>query len=190
MKAFAKDPTLAHIDGAVCDHYHVRNRDAVNRISREAFFSLPVVALTLIKDSRKVLRELKRLGVRVFIVSYGIPGIQRAKVAALGLDREPAIERVFFADRDKIVTKDTAFAEILKLTAADPKNVLVVGDRYSGEIRAGNSLGMHTVHIEGGEFAKLRPSGPEEKPRFEISKIDQVLELPFEFGGRRPVTGD
>ncbi|MBZ5646760.1 MAG: HAD family hydrolase [Acidobacteriia bacterium] len=182
MKAYARDPQLAHIDGAVCDRYDVKNREELTRISREAFFSLPVGKLTLFRGSRKVLREMRRRGVRVFVVSYGIPETQRAKAAALGLDREPAVERIFFADRARIVTKDSAFQDILRITGADPKNVLVIGDRYSGEIRAGNSLGLHTVHIQGGEFAKLRPSGPEERPDFEIRKIDEVLKLPFKFG--------
>ncbi len=182
MKAYRTNPTLAHIDGVVCERYAVPNREEVARIAREAFFTTPVAKLRLFRGTRKVLRELYRRGVRNFIVSYGSPDIQRAKVAALGLDREPSVERAFYADREKVVTKDRAFADILKLTGAEPKSVLVVGDRYSGEIRAGNLLGLHTAHVAGGEFAKLKPAGREEVPEFEIAKIDDVLKLPFRFG--------
>ena len=182
MKAYETNPTLAHIDSVVCERYRVPNREEVSRTAREAFFTCPVGKLTLFRGTRKVLRELHRRGVRNFIVSYGSPDIQKAKVASLGLDREPAVERAFYADRAKIVTKDTAFTEILKLTRAEPKNVLVVGDRYSGEIRAGNALGLHTAHVAGGEFSKLEPASREEKPEFEIEKIDDVLSLPFRFG--------
>ena len=185
MKAYRTNPTLAHIDGAVCEHYGVEDREEVARIAREAFFTTPVGKLRLFRGSRKVLRELHRRGVRNFIVSYGTPAIQKAKVASLGLDREPSVERAFFADREKIVTKDTAFAEILKITGAEPRNVLVVGDRYSGEIRAGNLLGLHTAHLAGGEFARLKPVGREEKPEFEIRNIVDVLKLPFRFGLER-----
>ena len=185
MKAFARDPQLAHIDGYVCDHYGVPGREEITRRSREAFFSAPVGRLTLFRGSRKVLRELHRRQVRVFVVSYGDPDTQRAKAEALGLHRETSIERIFYADRDKIVTKDTAFAEILRLTAARPREVLVVGDRCSGEIRAGNLLGMHTVRLLGGEFAKLGPKGREERPDMEITRIDQVLDLPFLFGSSK-----
>jgi FMN phosphatase YigB (HAD superfamily) len=185
MKAYAIDPQLAHIDRFVCEHLGVPDRlPEFSRIAREAFFSCPVGKLTLFRGSRRVLRELHRRGVRVFVVSYGNPDIQRAKAEALGLHREPAVERMFFADRDKIVTKDKAFEEILKLTGARASEVLVVGDRCSGEIRAGNLLGMHTVRLLGGEFAKLGPKGREEKPDFQITKIDEVLELPFRFGTR------
>ncbi len=182
MKAFARDPQLAHIDAYVCDHFGLIEREEIIRCSREGFFSAPVGKLTLFRGSRKVLRELHGRGVRVFVVSYGNPETQRAKAESLGLDREPAIERIFYADRDKIVTKDTAFAEILRLTGGRPGQALVVGDRCSGEIRAGNLLGMHTVRILGGEFAKLGSKSREERPEFEITKIQEVLELPFRFG--------
>ena len=41
---------------------------------------------------------------------------------------------------------------------------------------------MHTVRVRGGEFARLKARGSEEQAEFEISKIDAVLKLPFEFG--------
>ena len=183
MKAFAIDPQLAHVDRFVCEHLGVLDRlPELSHAAREAFFSCPVGKLTLFRGSRKVLRELHRRGVRIFVVSYGDPGTQRAKAEALGLHREPAIERIFFADRGKILTKDKAFEQIAALTGVTPREVLVVGDRYSGEIRAGNLLGMHTAHLAGGEFARLKPQGREERPEFEITKIDEVLELPFRFG--------
>ncbi len=187
MKAFAIDPQLAHVDRYVCEHTGVVERLAeLSHAAREAFFSCPVGKLTLVRGSRKVLRELHRRGVRVFVVSYGDPDTQRAKAEALGLHREPAVERIFLADRQKIVTKDKAFEQILELTGAPPKEVLVVGDRCSGEIRAGNLLGMHTVRLLGGEFARLGPKGREERPDFEIRKIEEVLALPFLFGEELP----
>ncbi len=183
MRAFAIDPQLAHVDRYVCEHLGVVDRLAeMSHAAREAFFSCPVGKLTLFRGSRRVLRELHRRGVRVFVVSYGDPDTQRAKAEALGLHHEPAIEHIFYADRQKIVTKDKAFEEILGITGATPCEVLVVGDRCSGEIRAGNLLSMHTVRILGGEFARLAPQGREERPEFEIRKIDEVLTLPFRFG--------
>jgi len=65
---------------------------------------------------------------------------------------------------------------------ADPDRVLVVGDRPSSEIKVGKALGMHTVRLHGGEFARLKVRGPEEQADLEISKIDAVLKLPFQFG--------
>jgi len=184
MRAFERDPLLTHIDEQVCEHFGVpaAERDKLVRAARLAFFTLPVGKLTLFPGTLKVLRGLKERGVQVFVVSFGDPETQRAKVAALGLDREPAIEHVFYADTGNLVTKEAFFRSIVRNAERDPQRVLVVGDRPSSEIRAGKALGMHTVRLRGGEFARLHAQGPEEQADFEISKIDAVLKLPFEFG--------
>jgi FMN phosphatase YigB (HAD superfamily) len=184
MRAFADDPQLTHIDQRVCEHFGVplAERDRLVRASRHAFFTLPVDKLTLFRGTLPVLRSLKERGVRVFVVSFGDPDTQRAKVAALGLDREPSIDRVFYADTAHLVTKEVIFRAILRNAESDAGRVLVVGDRPSSEIRTGKALGMHTVRVRGGEFARLKARGSEEQAEFEISKIDAVLKLPFEFG--------
>ena len=184
MQAFGEDPQLTHIDERVCQHFGVplAERDKLVRAARHAFFTLPVDKLTLFPGTLPVLSALKERGVRIFVVSFGDPDTQRAKVAALGLDREPSIDRVFYADTAHLVTKEAIFRSILRNAEGDASRVLVVGDRASSEIKAGKALGMHTVRLHGGEFARLKAQGPEEQADFEISKIEAVLKLPFEFG--------
>jgi len=186
MKAYEEDPHLTHIDQRVCELFNVpaKERGKLARVSRLAFFTLPVDKLTLFPGTLPVLRGLKERGVRIFVVSFGDPDTQRAKVAALGLDREPSIERVFYADTAHLVTKEAIFRSILRNAESDPRRILVVGDRPASEIRAGKSLGMHTARVRGGEFSRLKPCGPDEQADFEISKIDAVLNLPFEFGSK------
>jgi len=186
MQAYEEDPQLAHIDKRVCEHFHVPagDRERLTRISRHAFFTTPVGKLSLFPGSLDVLRGVKRLGVRVFVVSFGDPETQRAKVSALGLDREPSIDHIFYADMGNIVTKEAVFRSILRNAESNPKRVLVVGDRPSSEIKAGKALGMRTVRLRGGEFQRLKPRGEEEQADFEISKIDAVLKLPFRFGSQ------
>ena len=184
MQAFMEDPQLTRIDPRVLDHFGVpvAEREKLVRIARHAFFTLPVEKLALFPGTLPVLRGLKKRGVRIFLVSFGDPGIQHDKVIALGLDREPSIERVFYADTAHLVTKEAIFRTILRQVEREPRRVLVVGDRPSSEIRAGKLLGMHTARVRGGEFSSLKPQGPEEQADFEISQIDAVLNLPFEFG--------
>ncbi len=187
MQAYEADPQLTHIDERVCERFGVpaSEREKLVRAARLAFFNLPVGKLTLFPGTLSVLRGLKQRGVRIFVVSFGDPETQRAKVTALGLDREPSIDHVFYADTGDVMTKEAFFRSILRNAERDPKRVLVVGDRPSSEIRAGKALGMHTARLRGGEFARLHPQGPEEQADFEISKIDAVLKLPFEFGKSR-----
>jgi FMN phosphatase YigB (HAD superfamily) len=184
MQAYTDDPQLTHIDERVCERFGVTagEREKLVRAARLAFFTMPVGKLTLFPGTLTVLRSLRKSGVRVFVVSFGDPETQRAKVAALGLDREPSIDHIFCADTGTIVTKEAFFRSILRNAERDPQRVLVVGDRPSSEIRAGKALGMHTARLRAGEFARLKAQGPEEQADFEISKIDAVLKLPFEFG--------
>lgn len=181
MKAFETDPQLEHIDAEVCRHFGVDNPVRMTSIAREAFFTLPVGKLRLFPGTRRVLHWLKRRGVKVFLVSFGDPAIQRAKVASLGLDREKSIDHIFYADTGEAVTKEDAFRVILRRAERDPARVLVVGDRPSSEIRAGKRLGAHTVRLRHGEFSALEPRGPEERADHEIRDINDVLRLPFRF---------
>jgi|SRR5579859_3823508 len=182
MKAFERDPQLAHIDGSVCAHYGLTETTEIVRRSRAAYFSFPVGKLTLFPGVSKLLHTLHRRGVRIFVVSFGDPATQHAKVRSLGLDREPAIEKIFFADVGKTITKEGIFHSVLRNVEPDAKKVLVVGDRPSSEIKAGKSLGMHTVRIKGGEFGHLPPRGPEEIADREIARVTDLPKLPFRFG--------
>lgn len=184
MKAYKTDPQLHHIDAEVCRRLGVPEEKAepMIRAARAAFFTAPVGKLTLFPETRKVLAALKRRGVKIFVVSFGDSETQRAKVAALGLDREPAIDRIFYADTGHVITKEAVFRSLLRNAEPDPGRVLVVGDRPSSEIRAGKLLGMHTVRMRHGEFSALQPQGPEEQADFEIRKLDALLKLPLRFG--------
>lgn len=182
MQAFKRDPRLDSIDRAVCRRFGVPFTQELHQIARQAYFGTPVGRLRLFPGARLMLRTLRRRGVRNFIVSYGEPSIQRAKVRALGLGKERAIERMFFADTNKIVTKGHLFRTLLRTLEGDASHFLVVGDRPSNEIRAGKRLGMHTTRLRHGEFAGLEPVNGEEKAEFEIRRITAVLQLPLQFG--------
>src|SRR5579859_6776984 len=182
MRAFRQDPMLRHIDAEVSRHFGAENPEAVSRAAREAYFNCPVGKLTLFRGSLPLLRFLAKRGVRNFIVSFGEPKIQHAKVKALGLDREPSIEKIYYADRGNVLTKEAAFRKIQKRTRLTPGEMLIVGDRPAREIRAGKELGMHTVRLRHGEFKSQMPAGPEEEPDYVIGSISEVRKLPYMWG--------
>lgn len=189
LRAFRQDPMLRHIDPAVWSEFGGGNCDQVCRAARDAFFNCPVGELKLFRGTIPLLRFLHSRGVRVYIVSFGEPEIQRAKVKALGLERHPAIDHIYYADRDQLLTKEAAFSMIQQQLQLPAREMLIVGDRPMREIRAGKELGMHTVRIRHGEFASQEPTGPEEEPDFEIKSISGVKMLPFQWAGKRPDTG-
>jgi FMN phosphatase YigB (HAD superfamily) len=182
MRAFRQDPMLRHIDAEVSRYFGAENPEAVSRAAREAYFNCPVGKLTLFPGSLPLLRFLAKRGVRNFIVSFGEPKIQHAKVKALGLDREPSIEKIYYADRGNVLTKEAAFRKIQKRTRLTPGEILIVGDRPAREIRAGKELGMHTVRLRHGEFKSQIPVGPEEEPDYVVEKIAEIRKLPFVWG--------
>lgn len=173
---------LRHIDAEVSRHFRAENPEAISRAAREAYFNCPVGELKLFPGTLPLLRFLAQRGVRNFIVSFGEPATQHAKVKALGLDREPSIEKIYYADRSNVLTKEAAFRKIQRRTGLKPGEMLIVGDRPSREIRAGRELGMHTVRLRHGEFKTQMPVGPEEKPDHEIRNISEVRKLPFIWG--------
>ena len=182
MRAFRTDPMLRYIDAEVTRHFGAEDPEEISRIAREAYFNCPVGKLTLFPGSLPLLRFLAKSGVKNFIVSFGEPEIQHAKVKALGLDGEPSVEKIYFADRNNVLTKEAAFRKIQKRTRLNPSEILIVGDRPAREIRAGKELGMHTARLLHGEFKLQKPIGPEEEPDHVIGNISEVKKLPFKWG--------
>jgi FMN phosphatase YigB (HAD superfamily) len=182
MRAFCEDPMLHYIDAAVCRQFEAEDPDAVSRAARDAYFTCPVGDLKLFRGTRPLLRFLHSRAVKIFIVSFGEPEIQRAKVRALGLEEELAVDKIFYADRDKLLTKEAAFKKIQHELGMSAGEILIVGDRPMREIRAGKELGMHTVRIRHGEFAAQEPRDKEEEPDYEIGNISKLNKLAFLWG--------
>lgn len=182
MRAFRSDPMLRHIDAEVCRRFNAADPETISRAAHDAYFNCPVDKLALFRGSKPLLRFLHLRGVKVFIVSFGEPDIQRAKVRALGLEDDPTIDHIFYADRDKLLTKEAAFSKIQHELGLRADEMLIVGDRPMREIRAGNELGMHTVRIRHGEFAAQEPQGKEEEPDYEVRNISKVKALPYLWG--------
>jgi FMN phosphatase YigB (HAD superfamily) len=182
MQAFRRDPMLRHIDAEVCLRFQATDPEAISHAAREAYFHCPVGKLTLFPGTMPLLRHLHRHGVRSFVVSFGEPKIQHAKIRALGLENHPLIERILYADRDKLLTKEAAFRQIQRELGLPAKQMLIVGDRPMSEIRAGNELGMHTVRIRRGEFAVQEPESPEEEPDYVVDNIAKVRKVGFQWG--------
>jgi FMN phosphatase YigB (HAD superfamily) len=189
MEAFRDDPMLRHIDARVLQLFRADDVQRISKIAHDAYFNCPVGELKLFAGTLPLLRYLHAQGARIFIVSFGEPHIQQAKARALGLDREPAVEEIFYADRGRLLTKEGAFRKILAKAGVRADEILVVGDRPSSEILAGKSLGMHTVRLKRGEFAAQEPAGPEETPDYVVKNIADVKRLPFAFGTLTPLKG-
>src|SRR3954451_7473438 len=92
LRAFHTDPMLRHIDAAVIRHFGAESPEAVSKAARDAYFACPVGKLTLFRGTAPLLHTLRKNGVRIFITTFGDVETQHAKVKALGLHTEAAIE--------------------------------------------------------------------------------------------------
>lgn len=72
---------------------------------------------------------------------------------------------------------DNKSYEVFEEIAGKSKNVFVVGDSISDEIKIGNQLGLITIRIKQGKFAKDIPRENDEQAKFEIANISELEKI-------------
>ena len=81
----------------------------------------------------------------------------------------------------KIVFVDEKSEQIFRQIAGDTKNVIVVGDSISDEIKIGNQLGFTTIRLKKGKFATQIPQSKNEFAKFEITEISELENIIFSY---------
>jgi FMN phosphatase YigB (HAD superfamily) len=90
---------------------------------------------------------LKTIPGKRYLVTTGVPNLQQAKVDTLFTEGD--FDDVFVDDiyHDNRVGKKGLFKQIADKTGLPAQRIWIVGDNPDSEIKAGNELGMNTVHI-------------------------------------------
>ncbi len=122
-------------------------------------------------DAVHTLRELRRAGCLLILVTFGRAVRQKNKIDRL------RIAPLF----DKIVNEgppshDYWFSELLDEYKLAPREVVCVGDRTHDEIRSGNRLGCTTVWMRRGRFAEEEPAEGD-RPDYQIRFLAQLSTL-------------
>ena len=126
-----------------------------------AFFRRTVPErMPLVEGAEAALLDLRARGVRLFLVTFGDPPTQDAKIRATGV--AALVDRVIFEPLGPSADKGRAFRAICEEEGLDPRRCAAVGDRPDGEIAAGKALGMFTVRVRRGEHRWLEPRVPAE----------------------------
>lgn len=112
-----------------------------------------------------VLELLQRLSVKyeLFLISRNEPA-RKKKFEELNIKNY--FQKILFVDKKS----KQIFEEIVD----NEKNVIVVGDSISNEIKIGNQLGFITVRIKRGKFAMEIPKNNDEFAKFEILNINEL----------------
>ena len=155
-------------------HSYGLGNEAVRR-AREAYNSDEVDDIEPFPDVVPTLQELRRRGIRLFLVTDGVHRRQEAKVRILGL--EGLFDAVVINDAERGALLEECYEQLLRDHDLQPDEVLAVGDRLHAEIKAANTLGIITCRMLHGRYSGLQPRGELEEPVYRIERIAQLLDI-------------
>ncbi|GAF67691.1 unnamed protein product [marine sediment metagenome] len=134
--------------------------------------SLDVGGAVLFPDTMDSINELKRVGYKVFLVTFGNREMQEEKIKVLGLER--SFDEIIITDNPR--GKEKYFKEILIKYDLKPEQVLCVGDKIKDEIEVGKRLGMSTALMQHGRHYNFYKSAINDSaPYMYITKISDLL---------------
>ena len=89
--------------------------------------------------------EVNSLTYKKVLVTTGLRELQMAKINALNIASN--FEDIYIDDPRELPRKDKQliFQSIIKQYQIEPKNIWVIGDNPTSEIRIGKALGMNTI---------------------------------------------
>ena len=127
------------------------------------------------EDTLKTLKEIKKRGLRIAIVSDMTVHIQLKKLKRLGLANHV----------DFLITSEESGSEkphsIMFLLALNklkvsPEDAIMVGDNTIADIEGANSVGLYSVLIKKGAFAKKHKEDYQ-KPDVIIKELSEILNI-------------
>ena len=134
--------------------------------------TLEVEDAILFPDAMASIDELKRIGYKLFLVTFGNRQMQEKKIKVLGL--ENVFDEIIITDNP--LGKEKCFKEILIKYNLEPEQVLCVGDKIKDEIEVGKKLGMSTALMKHGRHYNFYKSAINDSvPYTYITKISDLL---------------
>ncbi|MFK8138603.1 MAG: HAD family hydrolase [Bdellovibrionales bacterium] len=153
--------------------------DQVIELGNQAFYSRKVGEdISVFSGVFKMLDGLQH-SFKLYLVTAGNLETQQQKIHRLRI-AEYFIS-IYCMDPSLEQTKSQAFKKILTTLDCKPADILSIGNRLDNEIKEAKELGMDTCYFVHGEYAKMKPSCPEENPDYtidEITELVHILEMP------------
>jgi putative hydrolase of the HAD superfamily len=168
---------------ALCAHFGWDEADVATLL---AVYRGHEPALRLPRDSAHVLSVLRRDGWRVVVLTNGLPQVQRAKVAALGL--RPLVDAVIYAEERVAGGKPSAaaFRAALNALGVPAGRCVCAGDDLARDIAGARVLGIRTVWVTPGfgiETVRLKPGPTADAQIASIADLPTVLAQLLEMAG-------
>ena len=138
-----------------------------------AINTLDVEGAVLFPDIMDSINELRNIGYKLFLVTFGNREMQKKKINTLGL--ESAFDEIIITENPR--GKEKCFKEILTKYGLEPEHVLCVGDKIKDEIEVGKRLGMSTALMKHGRHYHYYKSEINDgEPYLHIAKVSDLLE--------------
>jgi putative hydrolase of the HAD superfamily len=103
----------------------------------------------------------------------GVYEAQVKKIKALNIEKY--FKKIYILNGFVGERKETAFREIIRMTAHQPSELLCVGNRMSSEIRDGKRCGADTAYFAYGEHVGEKPAFPEDVPDFTVESHKELI---------------
>lgn len=134
--------------------------------------TLDIESAILFPDTMNSLKELKRMGYKLFLVTFGNRDVQKQKIKVLGLEK--VFNKIIITDSPS--GKEKSFKEILTRYHLEAEHVLCIGDKIKDEIAVGKKLGMPTALMKHGRHYNFyKPKNKDDVPYTCISMISDLL---------------
>ncbi len=127
-------------------------------------------------DTIPTLTRLKNSGYRVGVVTDGLAVKQWEKLVRLGL--QDMFDTVVVSEEAGVEKPDPAiFEKACEELEVMPEDCVYVGDRLDTDILGANRVGMTTVRLLRGRYKNQKPRSLQERPDFEIKRMEELLEI-------------
>jgi putative hydrolase of the HAD superfamily len=120
--------------------------------------------------------KLKMRGYRIGVITDGLSVKQWEKLIRLGL--EDVFDSVVVSEDVGVEKPDPViFKQACDAMGVKPKECIYVGDRLDTDVVGANGVGMLSVRLLRGKYKDARPDNLQQQPRFEIQKLDEIMEI-------------
>ncbi|MFO8016985.1 MAG: HAD family hydrolase [Candidatus Woesearchaeota archaeon] len=161
------------------DREDAKKAERIRMAGHRKYYSVDIIGnIRPFRDTVPTLKRLKQEGKILVLLSSGDVKQQKRKLDRLGLRRY--FDRIVF---DASIGSSNKLPHVkkiiqwLKKRGINREDMIMVGDRITSEIEAGNRLGLKTVRILKGRYSGLKPENKRQRPDHTIRDLSGLLRI-------------
>ncbi|MGR3178988.1 MAG: uridine diphosphate-N-acetylglucosamine-binding protein YvcK, partial [Candidatus Anammoxibacter sp.] len=147
------------------------SQDVVQK-ALQAYNSSEVSNIKPFSDVIPTLKQLKKAGFKLFLVTVGVHQRQEKKIELLGINDQ--FDEIIVSDQEVGLLLEECYEMLLKRYNLNACEVAVVGDRVREELRIGKAMGMTTIRMLHGRFKLDSRSNQPHNADYKVKRIFQV----------------